>query len=71
MILHYPPTSILERESGFTRMAKEYGAEQVIYGHCHRETRFFDSLQGEHDGILYRLVSGDYLRWKPVRILEY
>ena len=70
MILHYPPTSILEEESGFTRMAKEYGAEQVIYGHCHGEIRFFDSLQGERDGILYRLVSGDYLRWKPEKILD-
>ena len=70
MILHYPPTSILEEESGFTRMAKEYGAEQVIYGHCHGETRFFDSLQGEVDGITYRLVSGDFLRWKPEKILD-
>ena len=70
MILHYPPTNILERESGFTRMAKEYGAEQVIYGHCHGETRFFDSLQGEVDGIIYRLISGDFLRWKPEKILD-
>ena len=70
MVLHYPPTSILEEESGFTRMAKEYGAEQVIYGHCHGETRFFDSLQGEVDGITYRLVSGDFLRWKPEKILD-
>ncbi len=70
MVLHYPPTNILEEESSFTCMAKEYGAEQVIYGHCHGETRFFDSLQGERDGILYRLVSGDYLRWKPEKILE-
>ena len=70
MVLHYPPTSILEEESGFTRMAKEYGAEQVIYGHCHGETRFFDSLQGEHNGIFYRLVSGDFLRWKPEKILD-
>ena len=70
MILHYPPTSILERESGFTRMAKEYGASQVIYGHCHGETRFFDSLLGEVDGITYRLASGDFLRWRPEKILD-
>ena len=70
MILHYPPTNILETESGFTRMAKEYGAEQVVYGHCHGSTRFFDSLQGEKDGICYSLVSGDYLGWKPVKLMD-
>ena len=33
MFLHYPPTNILERRSGFTDMAEGYGAEQVIYAH--------------------------------------
>ena len=69
LFLHYPPTSILEERSGFTDMAEEYGAEQVIYAHCHGESRFHDSIQGEYRGRIYRLVSGDYLRWKPVKIL--
>ena len=70
MFLHYPPTSILEERSGFTDMAEEYDAEQVIYAHCHGESRFHDSIQGEYRGRVYRLVSGDFLRWKPVKILE-
>lgn len=69
MFLHYPPTNILEERSGFTDMAEEYGAEQVIYAHCHGESRFHDSIQGEYRGRIYRLVSGDYLRWKPEKIL--
>ena len=69
MFLHYPPTSILERNSVFTAMAEKYGAEQVIYAHCHGERRFHDSLEGRHHGILYRLASGDFLRWNPLRIL--
>ncbi|MBR0372910.1 MAG: metallophosphoesterase [Mogibacterium sp.] len=69
MFLHYPPTSVLEESSGFTDMAEEYGAEQVIYAHCHGEARFRDSLQGLYNGVYYRLVSGDYLRWTPARIL--
>ena len=69
MFLHYPPTSILEDDSPFTRIAEEYGAEQVIYAHSHGEARFHDSIQGEKNGILYSLVSGDYLKWKPKRIL--
>ena len=70
VFLHYPPTSILEEESGFTAMAERYGAEQLIYAHSHWEARFHDSIQGERNGVLYRLVSGDFLRWQPLRILE-
>ena len=69
MFLHYPPTNILEERSAFTDMAEEYGAEQVIYAHCHGESRFHDSIQGEYRGRTYRLVSGDFLRWMPVKIL--
>ena len=70
MFLHYPPTNILEERSGFTDMAEEYGAEQVIYAHCHGESRFHDSIHGEYRGRTYHLVSGDYLRWKPIKILD-
>ncbi len=69
MFLHYPPTSILERRSAFTDMAEEYGAEQVIYAHCHGKSRFNDSIRGMFRGVEYRLVSGDYLLWNPARIL--
>jgi predicted phosphohydrolase len=70
MFLHYPPTNILEERSGFTDMAEEYDAKQVIYAHCHGESRFYDSIQGEYRGREYHLVSGDFLRWKPLRIAE-
>ena len=70
MFLHYPPTNILEQTSGFTDMAEEFGAEHVVYAHCHGESRFFDSIHGEYRGRTYHLVSGDYLRWKPLQILE-
>ena len=69
LFLHYPPTSILEKNSVFTAMAEAYGVERVIYAHCHGEHRFHDSLEGRHHGIQYNLVSGDFLRWVPLRLL--
>lgn len=69
MFLHYPPTNILQDDSPFTEMAEEYGAEQVIYSHCHGKSRFNDSIRGDHNGIKYTLVSGDCLNFKPARIL--
>ncbi len=70
LFLHYPPTNILEESSVFTRMAEQYGAEQVIYAHCHGETRFFDSILGTRNGVRYTLVSGDFRKWMPYRVLE-
>lgn len=70
VFLHYPPTSILEDESAFTAMAEEYGAQQLIYAHSHGESRFHDSIEGEKNGVLYRLVSGDYLKWRPLKLLD-
>ena len=70
VFLHYPPTNILEEESGFTRMAEEYGAEQLIYAHIHGEARFHDSILGEKNGVRYRLVSGDYRKWQPEKLLD-
>ncbi len=69
MFLHYPPTNILEKRSGFTDMAEEYGAEQVVYAHCHGDSRFYDSIHGEYRGRTYHLASGDFLRWKPLKLL--
>ena len=70
MFLHYPPTTIGEQESPFTLMAEKYKAEQVIYSHCHGRARFDDSFKGYVNGIEYKLVSGDYLKFKPERILN-
>ncbi len=70
MFLHYPPTSILETESPFTKVAEEYGVSAVVYSHCHGEARFGDSIRGTFHGIRYMLVSGDYLNFHPALVLE-
>ena len=69
MLLHYPPTSVLERESDFTRIAEKYQVQQVVYAHCHGQARFHDSVIGMMHGIRYDLASGDYLKWQPLKIL--
>ena len=58
LFLHYPPTNILERRSGFTYMAEEYGAEQVIY--AHGQSRYHYSIEGRFHGVEYRLVSDNF-----------
>ena len=58
------------RDSHLKGLSTSIAAEQVIYAHCHGESRFYDSIHGEYRGRMYRLVSGDYLRWKPLKILD-
>ena len=70
MFLHYPPTNMLEKDSAFTRMAEEYGAEHVIYAHCHGQSRFHDSVMGMKNGVRYSLASGDFLEWVPLRVKD-
>lgn len=77
MALHYPPTEIADSgneyggypDSCFTRLAKEYGCEMVVYSHLHGKERFADSLTGMHDGIMYQLVSADYLNFSPMKLM--
>ncbi len=69
MFLHYPPTNVLQRSSCFTKIAEKYKVEQVIYAHCHGESRFRDSILGEKNKIRYSLVSGDFLRWHPMKVV--
>lgn len=70
LFLHYPPTSIGEEESPFTMLAEKYGVSKVVYSHCHGIERFDDSFKGYVNGIEYKLVSGDYLNFRPDRILD-
>lgn len=69
MFLHYPPTDIRQTNSLFTKIAEKNNVSQVIYGHCHGEQRFHDSIRGKKRGIRYALVSGDCLYWQPMKIL--
>lgn len=68
IMLHYPPFSESQSDSGFVEIINEFKAEFVIYGHLHgpsAETAF----QGNRQGTEYIMTSSDYLRFNPVRIL--
>ncbi len=69
LFLHYPPTEPDETQSVFTDLAEAYGAEQVVYAHLHGKDHFDDSIKGRYGSTEYRLVSGDFLDWHPVRIV--
>lgn len=68
-VLHYPPTDASFESSGFTDLFAEYGVREVVYGHLHGREGFRKGLQGERDGVSYRLVSLDYVDATPVPVV--
>ena len=64
---HYPPitlNSVYNKEdTEFVKMLKKYNIKKCYYGHLHGNSHK-DAVEGEVDGIKYKLVSADYLNFK-------
>lgn len=67
-MMHYPPANDKKEASGFTEIFEEYGIKDVIYGHLHGKYSFPTGISGEMNGVNYKLVSADYLDFKPLRL---
>ena len=67
--LHYPPLYTGYRCEEMLRLLQQYGVKQCCYGHLHGGPSHVRAVQGERDGTEFSLVSADYLRFKPKKIL--
>ncbi len=65
---HFPPVMHDYFVNPFSDMLKKYGVKKCFYGHIHGEAKK-TAFEGYADGIEYRLVSGDYLKFIPLKIL--
>lgn len=69
VMLHYPPVAEDREATEFTNLMESFGGvEQVVYGHLHGPGAPYRALQGERNGIRYRLVACDALDFTPARI---
>ena len=48
-------------------MLKKYGIKRCYYGHLHGESHE-DAIEGNIDGIEFKLVSSDYLNFNLIEI---
>ena len=67
VFLHYPPVYTGTSAPEIVATLKEYGIRTCYYGHLHGNAIRY-AVQGEVDGIRYKLVSADGLRFCPYRI---
>ena len=68
VFLHYPP-----RYKGYTcheilELLDKYQVRRCFYGHLHSGSHKL-AVEGTWDGVDFRLVSSDYLGFKPYRII--
>lgn len=65
--LHYPPIFGTSSTPEILEVMKEYGVRRCYYGHLHGKSIHY-GVQGEVDGIQYRLTSADGLGFCPLKI---
>ena len=54
-------------ENEFVQMMKKYPVTKCIYGHLHAAAHR-NAVEGTINGIEYKLVSGDYLGFDPIKL---
>lgn len=67
--LHYPPYYTGYCCQPILDLLAQYQVTTCYYGHLHGGSHRL-ALQGEHQGVTYRLISADYLNFCPEKILE-
>lgn len=69
--MHYPPISKNyinnEFEKKILYLLKEYNVKKCLYGHLHGKAHL-GAINGEIEGIEFKLVSADYLNFKLLNI---
>ena len=66
--LHYPPKYAGYECPEILALLEQYGVRACYYGHLHAESLRL-AFQGGYRGTELRLVSADYVNFKPVRVL--
>jgi predicted phosphohydrolase len=67
VFLHYPPVTLKAPSSGFIDVMKKYDIKNCFYGHLHGEG-IKGAVEGNIEGVDIKLISADYLNFKPVLI---
>ena len=67
--LHYPPVTDKDSVSDFEKLLIKYGVKKCFYGHLH-SLGLKNAFVGNKEGVDYRVVSADYLNFRPVMVIK-
>ncbi len=68
VFLHYPPIYGNGYNYDILDVLYKYDVKSCLYGHLHGPS-IRNALNGEREGVDFRLISGDFLQFDPVKIL--
>lgn len=72
VFMHYPPTNKTEALNGekneFLKTFEKYNIHTCYYGHLHGQSHK-EAIEGVYNGIDYKLISADYLRFDLLKII--
>lgn len=67
--LHYPPCYQGYRCEPILALLEAYHVSRCYYGHLHGPSHRL-AMQGEQNGVKYRLISADYVNFRPEKICD-
>ncbi|MBQ7047299.1 MAG: serine/threonine protein phosphatase, partial [Oscillospiraceae bacterium] len=68
VFMHYPPIYGNNLNLDILDVLFKYNVKSCWYGHLHGPSIKY-AINGEREGIDFRLISGDFLQFCPVKIL--
>lgn len=69
VFLHYPPLYGNEYNPDLLEVMYRHSIKRCWYGHIHGRKGHQNAVNGERDGIVFQLVSADYVQFCPVKIM--
>lgn len=66
-MVHYPPWIVGRAPTEVVSILREGGVSMCVYGHLHASDHPL-GVQGDHDGVRFRLVAADAIAFAPVEI---
>ena len=68
VFLHYPPRYKGYECAEILELLKKYEVRRCFYGHLHGGSHKL-AMEGQWDGTDFKLVAGDYLNFRPYRVI--
>ena len=68
VFLHYPPVYGTTKCDEIFNVLLKYGIKKCYYGHLHGKKNMRFAIEGEYEGIDFKLISCDRLSFMPILV---
>lgn len=69
VFMHYPPVFAANFNYDILEILYRYNIKECYYGHVHGRSAHELAVKNTYDGINFHLISGDYIQFKPEKVL--